>query len=306
MIAVLGYDTLAPRPLDATEVEGWLAQPGALLWLDVLQPDEADARWLENCLGLSAADLAEALTRQTLGQVGDRHPYILGRLDFPPANGAGSPAQPLSFFLAADFLVTVHPEPLAALELCWSQYESDSRAWQHGLDQLLYRLLDAGVEATMDLAAARPTPADPGPAPIAPLSLLGLVERQAATLGELGGLSHPALDANVRHYLGQSRRRLLALLDDLRLANEQSRQEQAMALAQGQAETNRMLGGQMRGQRRIALLLSLAVALLLFIALVLALQYLGLPPGREPLLLLAILLLVVGATGVLAYAAARW
>jgi hypothetical protein len=305
MIAALGYDGLSARELDLTNIPGWLAQPGARIWLDVLRPADDDRRWLEGSFGLSAADLEECGRPHPLPGVASQHDYLFGRMDFLQAPAGEALSQPFCFFLGADYLITLHPEPLPAIATEWSRYQDDGRAWQHGLDHLLYRLLAAGEEAAQALVASRGVPDGAAPAATRALGLAAVVEQQADALAELTQLDHPALDANVRHQFGLSRRRLLALGQELRRARQEQRLESSAALSRALQEVSQLLTQQARSQRRLAALAGLAVALLFFIALLLALQYLALPPGQEPLLLLATLLLVAGTAGVLLYATLR-
>ena len=124
--------------------------PGHRRWIDLCGQDEAQLSLLAERFGfhpLTIEDCAHFDQRPKLESYGD---YLFVVLHgFRPISDEQPITDPfeLHIFLGRDYLITVHSEPIPALELVWKRVAADDRSLHHGTDFVCYLLADSLIDA---------------------------------------------------------------------------------------------------------------------------------------------------------------
>ena len=120
----------------------------ALIWVDVVQPDDDDVAMLRNELELPPLvleDIGQDNRTPTFRQYGDNAFVVFYALSCPDG---GIDLHPISVYLTANVLVSVRQSPIAALEGIGDRWRQDA-AETGRIDPvtLLYSVLDAMVDS---------------------------------------------------------------------------------------------------------------------------------------------------------------
>ena len=197
MIIVLGYDSSSVSNLGLAEVGDYLRQPGALLWLDVIAPTEAELIQLRQLFQFQRQHL-DACRGEIRPPLAATPRYL-----FTPMTAADG--QPWFVFMGKTYLVTIHADPLEAIAAQYGRYAQEVNLWSHGVDQLFLSLTEASVYPFAErLAALKADGRSLFERQEALLHLERQIGGQTAVLQQISGLQQEYLDANIAHYLGQT------------------------------------------------------------------------------------------------------
>jgi len=125
-------------------------EKGQRRWIDLCGQDEAQLAVLAERFGfhpLTIEDCAHFDQRPKLESYGDYLFLVLH--GFRPLRDEEVVTDPfeLHIFLGRDYLITVHSEPIPALDLVWRRVAADERSLQRGTDFICYLLADALIDA---------------------------------------------------------------------------------------------------------------------------------------------------------------
>ncbi|MBX3422341.1 MAG: magnesium/cobalt transporter CorA [Pirellulaceae bacterium] len=139
--SIFGTSDLASVDLPAT---------GCIRWIDLTAQDEAQLAILAERFRfhpLTIEDCAHFDQRPKLESYGEYLFVVLhGFRPLADDNQVPDPYE-LHIFLGKDYLVTVHAEPIPALETVWRRIESDSKLLHRGSSFICYLLADAIIDA---------------------------------------------------------------------------------------------------------------------------------------------------------------
>lgn len=245
MIELLGYDSSAAYALTLANIPEWQQQTGSWLWLRGTAVNKSELEEIGCLFAFQQQNLADCQRPQPAAYVDAYHRYIFASL---PILEAGQ-VEIFHMFLGHNFLVTLTSAPVAAVDSVWARYQAELRLWGQGPDYLLHLLIEALVEAALSALAAvdsqrqldgehkaRPTAVLTDPQWL--LTLRYRTAEQFDVVAELAQSEHDLIDANVRHQLHHSRRRLAGLRRRLEWQQEMDRLKSSTALylAAGQAQ----------------------------------------------------------------------
>lgn len=133
-------DTPRPFPPDVGDAEG------GMVWLDVSTPTEEDLAWLARAYDFHPLALEDCRDFNQRAKVEAYHGYLFLSLTAMTRQSGELVPQEMEAFLGPDYLITVHREPLSALEQMREHWKANSRA-----DFLLYLIADHLVDAYFPL-----------------------------------------------------------------------------------------------------------------------------------------------------------
>ncbi|HWG94051.1 MAG TPA: CorA family divalent cation transporter, partial [Mycobacteriales bacterium] len=137
---------LVAAGFDVAEVSEHLADPACAVWLDLLQPDDADMAVLVDELGLHPLAIEDALhahQRPKLDRYRDHH--FLAAYAVRLVGDEVEPAE-VSAFITPRALVTVRKDPAVPLEPVLARWDSSPTLARAGVPFLLHGLLDVLVD----------------------------------------------------------------------------------------------------------------------------------------------------------------
>ena len=132
-----------------------LQQTSGLLWVDMSDEPIDDAeRILRESFNFHPLAIDDALQETHAPKVDDWGDYAY--LVLHSVSAEWEPSQPLhllelDIFLGANYMVTSHERPIAAVDRLWSLCRRDERRLKRGADYLLYLLVDELVSDYMPL-----------------------------------------------------------------------------------------------------------------------------------------------------------
>jgi magnesium transporter len=143
-------------PVRASAGSAHVAPPpdGSLRWIDLQGQDEAQLEMLRSQFGfhpLAIEDCAKFDQRPKLEEYGDHLFIVTHSLACPDSDPAGVEVQELHAFLGHRYLVTVHTQPMPALEEVWDRVVNDAPLARRGADFLYYLVADQLVDAHFPL-----------------------------------------------------------------------------------------------------------------------------------------------------------
>jgi len=119
-----------------------------VLWIDLHGEDNAEYRpLLTDTFGFHPLAVEDALVETHLPKIDDWDEYlylVLYAVDFEPSQ-LEVDSHEIDVFLGANYVVTLHTEPVGAIERLRSVYQRDAHRLQRGADYLLYDLADTVV-----------------------------------------------------------------------------------------------------------------------------------------------------------------
>jgi len=135
--------------LDQTETQAAFQSREGLLWVDIMETTEEDARWLEQAFGFHHLAVEDCLSPELHApKVDDFDDYL-----FLVFHGIDHTAEPdivqtteLGIFLGPHFVVSNHNVPLCSIEAIRHRVEQDARPMRRGPDFLVHALIDALVD----------------------------------------------------------------------------------------------------------------------------------------------------------------
>lgn len=135
----LGYT--APRPTSSDTT----------VWLDIFQPTEDDLNWLSSRYQFHPLAIEDCRHFDQRSKVDAYDGYLFISVDEVARDNSNILAHELEVFLGPDFLITVHREPLAALDELRARSASDNRIAHYHADMLFYQIIDRIVDAIFPL-----------------------------------------------------------------------------------------------------------------------------------------------------------
>ena len=137
----------ATRPLSPAR-EG---TAGGIVWLDIPAPSEDDLAWLAREYDFHPLALEDCRHFDQRAKVDAYDSYLFLSVHAVTRANGDLRAQELQVFLSADYLITAHREPIAALDAMRMRCTSDSRTGNYRADMLLYQITDQMVDAIFPL-----------------------------------------------------------------------------------------------------------------------------------------------------------
>ncbi len=151
-VTVLSGDAIRQGGVEL--IDGWSSDGAEKLWVDIQEPTEADLEaLLEKRFGFHELAAEDSMSTTTLPKY-DRfknYDFFIFRAVDVNLNDHGSQTYKLAAFLAANFLFTVHREPMLAVDDVTKRLPADRRILGNGTDFLLYAIVDQMVDAHFPL-----------------------------------------------------------------------------------------------------------------------------------------------------------
>jgi Mg2+ and Co2+ transporter CorA len=217
VIQILGYDSSAVYNLTLAQTPAWLQQTGSWLWLHATAASGSDLEEIGCLFNLHPHQLDDSHQRVQGGYVEAGHRYVFARLPFRAEEQDSS----FQIFLGRNYLLSFNSAPEKAVDAIAARYQTEARLWTHGPDHLMQLLIGAVVDLTAGAVeklesknfARAPLPPDSShyDAQERLLLLRCQLADQSDVVSELAQLELDLIDANVRHRLHLSRRRLAGL-----------------------------------------------------------------------------------------------
>jgi magnesium transporter len=152
--ATQSSELTAPRP-DQPRVE--IVEAPGLRWINVERPRAADQVWLEERFEFHALDYEDVFSRNQRPKVDEYDDYLFIVLHFPRYDSRISRlnAAELDVFIGPDYVITLPNEPLQPVEYlferCRTNEEEREKHFSKGSGYLLYRIIDACVDASFPM-----------------------------------------------------------------------------------------------------------------------------------------------------------
>jgi magnesium transporter len=145
----------APGERDDPRVE--IVEAPGLRWINIERPRAADQTWLEERFDVHPLDYEDVLSRNQRPKVDEYEGYLFIVLHFPRYDKTVKRlnAAELDLFVGPDFLITLPNEPLQPIEYlferCRTSEEARESLFSKGPGYLLYRIVDACVDASFPM-----------------------------------------------------------------------------------------------------------------------------------------------------------
>ncbi len=126
---------------------------GARIWLDVVAPEESDAKWLSSTFGfheLALIDLRSNDVRPKQEAYGDVLFTVFGAINLNPGEDELDMIN-LNIFLTDRFVVSAHRKPLKTIRNAITLMSRKPSPLARGTDYLYYLLLDGVVNRYLDI-----------------------------------------------------------------------------------------------------------------------------------------------------------
>ena len=144
---------LAEQGFDVEHISDLLAEPGTVVWLDLLQPSEADLAVLVDELGLhplAVEDAVHAAQRPKLERYGD-HLFLAAYGVVLDADGDVEPVE-IAAFVTTRALVTVRKDPRVSLVPVLDRWDAAPQLASSGVAYLVHGLVDVLVDGYVAIA----------------------------------------------------------------------------------------------------------------------------------------------------------
>jgi magnesium transporter len=125
-----------------------LPAAGTLRWLDLSSHDRAELEVLQQCFGfhpLAIENCAQFDQRPNIEEFGD-HVFIVTQGLRGVAGAEQAAVQELHAFIGPGYLVTVHEEPIPAIEAVWRRVAHDASIVERGPGFVYYLVMDTMVD----------------------------------------------------------------------------------------------------------------------------------------------------------------
>ena len=130
-------------------IGGWSEDGEESVWIDFTAPTREDIEpLLEEWFRFHELAAEDALSPTTLPKYDSfpRYDFFVFRTIVLNLQTHGVESEKLSCFLGKNFLITLHKDPLPAVDAVWSRLPQDARMMQRGVDFILYSVLDYLVD----------------------------------------------------------------------------------------------------------------------------------------------------------------
>ena len=129
------------RTMPPAEAPGAL-RGGKCCWLDIDRRDRPATEAILRELGIDALAVAEAFSDDARSRLVTHESCILMRVTTVTAAGAQLRFSRLDLLLTSELLVTLHDEPVEAIDRTWQTYEQDFRSVAKSLSFMLFEVFD--------------------------------------------------------------------------------------------------------------------------------------------------------------------
>jgi magnesium transporter len=148
MFRVLRLDHQPPAASEGPDAVAPPA-PGEMLWIDLQAFTEAELNVLAERFKFHPLAIEDCLQPSLRAKLDEYDDYMFIVAHSFAYNNPGQPQ--VSFgevdaFVGKNYLVTVHQQPVAALEVVWKRFVAAAGPPQHGVDFIYYLIIDALVD----------------------------------------------------------------------------------------------------------------------------------------------------------------
>jgi magnesium transporter len=153
-LRVLDVPAEGPCALVASAGAAAPPPPGTVRWIDLRAQDEASLKLLADRFGFHPLTIEDCLhvdQRPKLEEYGDYLFVVIHGFSCPSGKPDQMMAHELHAFLGANYLVTVHEDPIEPLEKVWQRAAGEPVLGRRGPDFLLYLVADAVVDANFPI-----------------------------------------------------------------------------------------------------------------------------------------------------------
>jgi magnesium transporter len=134
--------------LQLSEISDVLAEPDNIVWLDVCDPTEQDVALLQEEFRFHPLAIEDAVRSHERPKVDayDRYYFIVFYAAFFDPNNDHIDLRPLSLFVGANYLVSVHPGEVQQIGFTLARWQMPNSPLINRLSALLHAVLDAVVD----------------------------------------------------------------------------------------------------------------------------------------------------------------
>lgn len=131
----------------ATEVTEWIAKSDALIWVDIRHTNDDDYLWLARYFDfhpLAMEDVLDRHLRPKMDVFRDHAFLVFYGVTFDKTNELM--LQEVELFIGSNYIVTVHDDPLPALELAFQRWQTNATIGGNDINILLYNIMDSVLD----------------------------------------------------------------------------------------------------------------------------------------------------------------
>lgn len=125
--------------------------PGHVRWIEVVETDQAALELLRQRFDFHPLALEDCATFEMLSKFDEYRDHlfiVLHTFTADPEDPTDIQIHEVHSFLAKDYLVTVHDNPLPAAEIAWQKAASDRTVLERGASWAFYQTVDYMIDAT--------------------------------------------------------------------------------------------------------------------------------------------------------------
>ena len=130
-----------------------MQDPDAMIWMDFqANPPEEDEAMLLKTFNFHPLAIEDALQQAHVPRVDDWRDYlyiVIHAVQLTNGKDLDLTTLELDVFLGKNYMVTHHDDEIPAVEHLWTTLQGNERHFRHGIDHLLYRLIDDVVASYM-------------------------------------------------------------------------------------------------------------------------------------------------------------
>jgi magnesium transporter len=116
-----------------------------MCWIDLQPADDTSLQLLQQRLGfhpLAIEDCTSSNQRAKVDEYGNHLFLVTHSMSIADHGRQGVQTTELDAFLGDRFLITIHREPMAGLEIVWKRATTDTTCGAHGMDFIYYLIVD--------------------------------------------------------------------------------------------------------------------------------------------------------------------
>jgi magnesium transporter len=142
-----------------TDVTEWIAKPNTLVWVDIRKTNDDDYLWLARYFDfhpLAMEDVLDRHLRPKMDVFRDHAFLVFYGVKFNES--IELMLQEVELFVGANYVVTVHDDPLPALEGAFQRWQTNAVPLGTDINTLLYNIMDSVLDVyfpVLDWAAER-------------------------------------------------------------------------------------------------------------------------------------------------------
>lgn len=129
-----------------TEVSQWIATPDALVWVDIRYTSDDDYLWLARYFDFHPMAMEDVLERHMRPKVNVFADHTFMVFYGVKLENEEIVLQEVELFLGANYVVTVHDEPLPSLEKAFQRWHTNIGSTENDIVALLYTIIDSVLD----------------------------------------------------------------------------------------------------------------------------------------------------------------